>query len=475
MYLDSNGDGIHTAADQVNAIGPTAIDIWLNTAANRDGSPTVCSVAPELPVSLAAYVIGLRASNGTISWGTLVNRLPNPVIRFSHGSSPTEFGDGYGFEFATRFPPGLYLLASVSVSAASGSPAIEIVPNTSVTIDVTSFGSECYASEFDNSMTLGRDWFDIDGLPFGSGGNPNHAPVMGPLASMTLNTGEIRFQELTATDSDRQPLAFSKQSGPTFMTVATRDVGTGTATGTVSLAPLIGDTGDFTGVVSVSDGVASTQQSLSIHVDAGPNHSPSLTSPEAIRVVIGTTPQLPLNASDPDGQAIAFHKAEGPDFMAVSTLDSGAGGARGTARFAPGLCDAGPWTGVIEATDGIGTDSRSLAIQVVSRRPAPAQPPRIDAGSPSAAAIGDINGAGHADVVTGGSFGTASALLGHGDGTFAPAMTQTLTPRNEATSVALGDWNGDGRLDAAIASVGALGSVVFVLPGTGSGSFGPPQ
>jgi hypothetical protein len=55
MYLDSNGDGIHTAADEVNPAGPTTIEIWLNTAVNRDGSPAVCSIDTSLPLSISTH------------------------------------------------------------------------------------------------------------------------------------------------------------------------------------------------------------------------------------------------------------------------------------------------------------------------------------------------------------------------------------------------------------------------------------
>ncbi|HYQ88619.1 MAG TPA: hypothetical protein VEU09_03215, partial [Candidatus Binatia bacterium] len=38
IYLDSNGDGVHTAADVLHAVGPTVVDIWLDIGHNRDGT-----------------------------------------------------------------------------------------------------------------------------------------------------------------------------------------------------------------------------------------------------------------------------------------------------------------------------------------------------------------------------------------------------------------------------------------------------
>src|SRR5262249_20052579 len=108
--------------------------------------------------------------------------------------------------------------------------------------------------------------------------------------------------------------------------------------------------------------------------------------------------------------------------------------------------------------------------------------PRIDlavGGSPHSVAVGDFNGDGRLDVVTTQQLtDTASVLLGHGDGTFAPALVfaasgQDFTPQ----SLALGDVNGDGKLDLAIKSVSFLESDAFqvgVLLGRGDGTFQAP-
>lgn len=38
MFLDTNGDGIHSDADVIQPMGATTVDVWIITNANRDGS-----------------------------------------------------------------------------------------------------------------------------------------------------------------------------------------------------------------------------------------------------------------------------------------------------------------------------------------------------------------------------------------------------------------------------------------------------
>lgn len=108
--------------------------------------------------------------------------------------------------------------------------------------------------------------------------------------------------------------------------------------------------------------------------------------------------------------------------------------------------------------------------------------PRTDltvGGSAHSVAVGDFNGDGRLDVVTAQQLtDTVSVLLGHGDGAFArplvfAASGQNFTPQ----SLALGDVNGDGKVDLVIKSVSVLDSDAFqlgVLLANGDGTFHAP-
>src|SRR5207249_2053185 len=73
-----------------------------------------------------------------------------------------------------------------------------------------------------------------------------------------------------------------------------------------------------------------------------------------------------------------------------------------------------------------------------------------------------------------GNFGehTVSVLLGNGDGTFHAQVKYSLP--GTAQSVAVGDFDGDGRTDLAIPVAEASICSISILPGKGDGTFRPP-
>jgi hypothetical protein len=90
--------------------------------------------------------------------------------------------------------------------------------------------------------------------------------------------------------------------------------------------------------------------------------------------------------------------------------------------------------------------------------------------APTSVAIGDLNGDGLPDLAVanhGSITGTVSVLLGTGAGGFGPATNFSVGSGNP-NSVAIGDLNGDGALDLVTAS---SPNRVAVLLGTGTGSF----
>src|SRR5262245_50439240 len=105
-------------------------------------------------------------------------------------------------------------------------------------------------------------------------------------------------------------------------------------------------------------------------------------------------------------------------------------------------------------------------------------------GSPVAVAVGDFNGDRRPDLAAANQFtaagpsepSTVSVLLGDGSGGFAPAVS--FAAGIGSASVAVADFNGDGKPDLAVANAGTgfLGSgvSVSVLLADGSGGFAAP-
>src|SRR5258708_4752859 len=113
----------------------------------------------------------------------------------------------------------------------------------------------------------------------------------------------------------------------------------------------------------------------------------------------------------------------------------------------------------------------SQSVPPVSFRVAPTSAAGSAPFEPVSVAVGDFNGDGKPDLAVAG--GVVSVLLGNGDGSFQAPVNYAAGSR--PISVAVGDFNGDGKPDLAVANSGfgsGIGSTSG-LPGKGHGPFPP--
>jgi Calx-beta domain/FG-GAP-like repeat len=125
---------------------------------------------------------------------------------------------------------------------------------------------------------------------------------------------------------------------------------------------------------------------------------------------------------------------------------------------------------------GLGGRSRHLHVESLEDRRLMAFDTAVGypaGNSPQAVITADFNNDGRLDVATANSGSSnVNVLVGNADGTFQPA--QQSPAGNSPSSLAVGDFNADGKLDLATVNAYAAGAEPSMLLGNGNGTFQAP-
>ena len=359
MFLDTNGDGVRTAADAL-VVGANTVNVYLDSNHNRNGSTAVCDFDGATPLDISSYYINLSGTN--VTYTPLTNQMGTSFsIHFAlRNTGDGTLQDGYGSQTASA--QGLYKLASLTITAGAGASVniVDVIPASPVA-DFTNFGTPCIGNDFDNTYKLagpggGSDWTDADGLTIA--GPANSPPVLGAIGNKTVNELQTLSFTATATDADAgQTLTFLLDAGaPAGASISAG--GAFTWTPTEAQGP-----GDYPITVRVNDSFSPTPgtdfETIQVHVNEV-NVAPVITNPGNKTVNELALLSFSVTATDADvpAQTLTFSLGAGAPAGAAIT----AGGAfTWTPTEAQG---PGSFPITINVSDGVATVGTSITVQV---------------------------------------------------------------------------------------------------------------
>ncbi|HYJ33753.1 MAG TPA: putative Ig domain-containing protein [Candidatus Binatia bacterium] len=440
LWMDTNGDGVNTSADVMSPNGTgTTVDVWLNTAHNKDGSAAVCqSGDPDATLQTwNSFATHINASGGTVTFTGYTNQVAAFTINCSNNgvafnANSTEMAQCQ----ATGTPVGNggvnIKLFTVTVTGVTGTPSLVFVPGNTQDNNPTSFGSACGGLDFDNTIKLGTDFMDADGIGAAAGGNSS--PVINAPATATGTEGQSFTLSATATDADAADnLSLTATGYPASLTL-TPGSGVSPVTATLTGTLGFGDQGSYSIVWSVSDGhnppVTTTTNLTVTNVDRAPTVSAPATASGAENTLITYT----VSAADPDGDAILSLTAaplpSGATFTANATKTAG------TFSWTPTFSQSGTYTVTTTATNSLsGSATTTITVTNADRAPVVTAPATasgaanslitftVTASDPDADAITSLTAS---PLPTGATF-TANASNTSGTFSWTPTNAQTGT------------------------------------------------
>ena len=423
--------------------------------------PTVvsCNDDPFPPNGLLQAAIAFNVSQG-VNYQIVVGETPSYQTNVPGELTGYPLSVNSALHFSLQFSTNSVKSPTVTTLSSSPNPSnFGQTVNFTAKVDTNGVGTPTGTVTFDDGATVlgssplsgGTASFSTASLPAGTNsisatynGDARTTPSTSNSITIQVNkaTATVTLGSLAAT-YDGTPKAATATTNPTGLAVTFTYNGNSTA----PTAP-----GSYTVVGTVSD----------------PNYTGSATATLVITGKLPATVTLGHLAALFDGAPKAATAATNPSGLGVTFTYNG----NPDPPFA-----VGAYTVVATVKDLVYTGSATGTL--VISKPVPSAAFNAAAGSPLTAGsnpewvvLADFNGGGKPDMaVANAGSNSVTVFLGNGSGGFTPAPGSPFAVGAYPAAMAVGDLNGDGKLDLAVVGGNYLGGTLTVLLGDGSGRF----
>jgi len=197
----------------------------------------------------------------------------------------------------------------------------------------------------------------------------NDPPVVNAIADQTMNEGAALNVAISATDPENGKIKFSALNLPAFGGLTDNN----NNTGTIQFTPGFNAAGVYSaiGVIATDNGIPAKSDTAIFKLTVNNVNRPPLITPLSPQISVneGVVSEIPLSATDPDGDQIKLSGKNLPAFAMV--IDNGNG--TGRLRLTPGRNDSGDYPNiVVSATDNgvpLLSDSTRFDLKVLNTLP----------------------------------------------------------------------------------------------------------
>ncbi|MDH7464068.1 PA14 domain-containing protein [Chitinophagaceae bacterium 26-R-25] len=231
-------------------------------------------------------------------------------------------------------------------------------PNTVNYVDATVLPNETYLYKVRAKIVGNNSAFSNEV----TGRSLDLKPTVTPIADFTMKYGTTFVLPIKASDPDNDDIAFTYLNKPVFATPA--NVSNGNAT--LTFTPTVVTQGTFTIAVVANDNNGKTD-TMRFTLIVNSNNPPTIATINNITIDEGTTSNVAVSATDPEGNANITWAFTGlPSFVTFTNNGNG----NGTMAVAPGYAASGVYNVTATVNDGFGGKAnKAFTITVNDKSP----------------------------------------------------------------------------------------------------------